>query len=88
MDRLLEFSQNLSELTQNFFPPLVLKEQSSSYLLGLYCLSTYNSIPNILEGENNLIAFQMSTEDPEKKKLLKLRFQREVTNLRNLELIS
>lgn len=63
MDRLLEFSQASSELRQTFFPPLPLNEQST-YVLGLYCLSTYNSIPNILENVNNRIAFVKESEQP------------------------
>lgn len=56
MDRLLEFSQKSSELSQDFFPPLVLNPHSN-YVLGLYCLTTYNSISNIKENVNNSIGF-------------------------------
>lgn len=55
MDHLLEFSQKSSELSQDFFPPIALNPQSN-YVIGLYSLTTYNSISNIKES-NNAIAF-------------------------------
>ena len=57
MDCLLEFSQHSSELSQDFFPPLVLNP-NSNYVLGLYSLTTYNSIPNIITNENDTISFE------------------------------
>lgn len=72
MDLFLEFSQNSSELSQDFFPPLMLKSKRN-YVLGLYSLATYNSIPNIKEDENNIIIFEKPEDlTPELRKNVKL----------------
>ena len=72
MDRLIEFSQKSSELSQDFFPPIVLNPQSN-YVLGLYSLSTYNSISNIKEGDNDLIGFIFSGEKPKTPPLVRIK---------------
>lgn len=56
MDYFLEFSQKSSEISQDFFPPLELNPDSN-YVLGLYSLTTYNSISNIKTNENDIISF-------------------------------
>ena len=40
-----------------FFPPIALNPDSN-YVLGLYSLTTYNSIPNIIANENDTISFE------------------------------
>lgn len=65
MNYFLEFSQTSSELSQTFFPPLTLKS-NSNYVLGLYSLTTYNSIPNIIADKNNAISFITKQKEAEK----------------------
>lgn len=52
MDQLFSLTSNLTEISQDYFPPIQLNP-NYSYGLGLYSLNTYNAIPNILEGVNN-----------------------------------
>lgn len=56
MDRLLGITQNSSELSQDYYPPIELNP-NAIYGLGLYSLNTYNSIPNIKKGVNDSIIF-------------------------------
>jgi len=62
MDRLLEFSGKSSDLSQDFYPPIELNTQSN-YVLGLYSLSTYNSLGNIRGDDENNIIFHMQHEE-------------------------
>jgi len=57
MDCLLEFSQRSTENSQDFYPPINLKPELD-HVLGLYSLSTYNSLTNIMQGLNDIIIFQ------------------------------
>lgn len=57
MDYFFEFSQRSSEISQDFFPPISLNPERN-YVLGLYSLTTYNSISNIKQGVNDIIAFE------------------------------
>ena len=62
MDRLLEFSGKSLELSQDFYPPIELNS-CSNYVVGLYSLSTYNSLGNIREGEDNTIVFHRHNDN-------------------------
>jgi hypothetical protein len=66
MDRLLEFSRRTSELSQDFYPSIILKPDCN-YVVGLYSLSTYNSLTNIKEGVNDVIGFKIQKTDPKTK---------------------
>src|SRR6266576_576045 len=61
MDQLFSFTSTTSEISQDFFPPIQL-DKNYSYSIGLYSLNTYNSIPNIIEGENNLFFYETLDE--------------------------
>ena len=61
MDYLLKFTQNACKLSQDFYPIICLNPKST-YVLGLYSLSMYNSLTNIRNDENDLILFQNSAE--------------------------
>ncbi len=52
MDRLFSLTRCSSELTQEYFPPIQL-DPCSNYVMGLYSLNTYHSIPNVISGINN-----------------------------------
>lgn len=57
MDHLLALTwSDTAEFSQHFHPPIILDE-NSTYVLGLFSLNTYNSIPNILDEVNNAIYF-------------------------------
>ena len=56
MHRLLEFTHQSSEISQDFYPPLMLNPRCR-YSLALYSLSTWNSLTNIREGVNDTILF-------------------------------
>lgn len=56
MDRLFTLTSYSSELSQEYFPPIELDEDGT-YVLGLYHLNTYNSIPNIISGKNDYFTF-------------------------------
>lgn len=62
MDCLLTLTSDKSEFTQQYFPPISL-DVNGTYALGLYSLSTYNSIPNVVAGKNNRFEFLVSNED-------------------------
>lgn len=64
MDRLFTLTSFNSELSQDYFPPIDL-EEDSTYVLGLYNLSTYNSIPNVIQGHNNLFVFHLVVRSEE-----------------------
>lgn len=61
MDRLVALSQTSSELRQDFYPPIELDE-NGTYAVALYSLTTYNSIPNIVENENDRFYFYIESE--------------------------
>lgn len=61
--RMFNFSDNKSTLVRDYFPPIVL-DDDGEYVMGLFNLQTYNSVPNI-NASNNLFHYRygMDHED-------------------------
>ena len=64
MDRLLAFSSNFSEISQDYHPPIELDE-NATYILGLYSLNTYNTIANVIANVNDSIILIKERENKE-----------------------
>lgn len=61
------FSGTSSVLRADFFPEVTL-DPNSSYCCGLLDFTSYNSIPNIVDGQNNEIKFQIKVAEKVKEK--------------------
>ena len=57
MDRILEFTRKSTEISQDFYPPIEL-DGSRTNVIGLYSLSTFNSLTNVTKDVNDCIIFQ------------------------------
>lgn len=64
----VSFTGKSSMLRADFFPDIVL-DPYVDYCCALLDFSTYNSIPNIVEGKNNEFKFKTSTAAPEEKSI-------------------
>ena len=62
MDRLFTLSSNTSVLSQDYFPPIEL-DKGASYALGLYNLSTFNSVPNVIKDKNDIFNYFVVDEN-------------------------
>lgn len=62
MDRLLAFTSNLAEISQDYYPPIEL-DSNASYILGLYSLNTYNTIANVIKNVNDTIEFKRDDKE-------------------------
>ena len=60
MDRILEFTQKSTEISQEFYPPIEL-DGNCTNVIGLYSLSTFNSLTNVTKDVNDGIIFQKTT---------------------------
>lgn len=62
----LAFSGTSSVLRANFFPEIVL-DPNADYCCGLLDFTSYNSIPNVVYGQNNEFKFQYTASEEKKK---------------------
>lgn len=65
------FTGNSSVLQTNFFPAIKL-DPNGSYYCALLDFTTYNSIPNIIEGKNNEFKFKYKTHNETEEKTISL----------------
>lgn len=65
------FTGKSSVLRADFFPEIVL-EPNANYACALLDFTTYNSIPNIIEGKNNSFEFEFGNEDIVEEKIIEL----------------
>lgn len=56
MSIIFKLTGNSSVLSSNFTPPIIL-EDNVDYSLGLTVFETYHSIPNVIDGENNMFYY-------------------------------
>lgn len=58
----ISFTGNTSRLQANFFPEIIL-DSNSNYYCGLLDFTTYNTIPNIIENQNNQFKYKQNGTD-------------------------
>lgn len=73
----VSFTGNSSVLRADFFPEINL-DPNANYSCALLDFTTYNSIPNIIEGVNNELKFKCTTEQKVKNKNGKFETKREI----------